>query len=66
MEIELETTEDRADAAENKVAELDEELRIVGNNMKQLEISEQDAISREETYDEQIRELSSRLKEVFY
>ena len=32
--------------------------------MKMLEISEQDALSREESYDEQIRELSGRLKEV--
>lgn len=64
MEIELETTEDRADAAETKLAELEEELRTVGNNMKMLEISEQDALSREETYDEQIRDLSARLKAV--
>ena len=64
MEIELETTEDRADAAETRLANLEEELLTVGNNMKMLEISEQDALSREEKYDEQIRDISSRLKEV--
>jgi len=63
MEVELERTEDRADAAETKLAELEEELKVVGNNMKMLEISEQEALSREESYDEQIRELSGRLKE---
>jgi tropomyosin-1 len=46
------------------LAELEEELKVVGNNMKMLEISEQEALSREESYDEQIRELSHRLKEV--
>jgi len=63
MEVELERTEDRADAAETKLAELEEELKVVGNNMKMLEISEQEALSREESYDEQIREMSGRLKE---
>ena len=32
--------------------------------MKMLEISEQEALSREESYDEQIRDISARLKEV--
>jgi hypothetical protein len=32
--------------------------------MKMLEISEQEALAREESYDEQIREMSARLKEV--
>lgn len=66
MEVDLERTEDKADAAETKLAELEEELKVVGNNMKMLEISEQEALSREESYDEQIREMSSRLKMVSY
>ena len=66
MEVDLERTEDKADAAETKLAELEEELKVVGNNMKMLEISEQEALSREESYDEQIRDISSRLKEVSY
>jgi hypothetical protein len=32
--------------------------------MKMLEISEQDAIAREESYDEQIKALAQQLKEV--
>ena len=48
----------------SKLAELEEELKTVGNNMKMLEISEQEALSREESYDEQIRDISARLKEV--
>lgn len=45
--------------------ELEEELRVVGNNMKSLEVSEEKALQREESYEEQIRLLSTRLKEVF-
>jgi len=46
------------------LAELEEELKVVGNNMKMLEISEQEALSREESYDEQIRAMSATLKDV--
>ena len=44
--------------------ELEEELRVVGNNMKSLEISEQEAAQREESYEETIRDLTDRLKAV--
>jgi len=63
MEVDLERTEDRAEAAETKILELEEELKVVGNNMKALEISEQEAIQREESYAEQIKECTTRLKE---
>ena len=43
--------------------ELEEELKVVGNNMKSLEVSEQEAIAREESYEENIRDLSHRLKD---
>ena len=49
----------------SKILELEEELKVVGNNMKVLEISEQEAIQREESYAEQIKECTTRLKEVF-
>ncbi|KAM3184919.1 hypothetical protein ACTXT7_007423 [Hymenolepis weldensis] len=39
-----------------------EELRIVGNNMKSLEVSEQESLQREESYEETIRDLTERLK----
>lgn len=48
----------------SKIVELEEELRIVGNNLKSLEVSEEKALQREDTYEEQIRTVSSRLKEV--
>jgi tropomyosin-1 len=63
MEVDLERAEDRAEAAEAKTLELEEELKVVGNNMKTLEVSEQEAIQREESYEEQTRDLSTRLKD---
>jgi tropomyosin-1 len=47
----------------SKIVELEEELRVVGNNLKSLEVSEEKALQREDSYEEQIRNLSSRLKE---
>lgn len=43
---------------------MEEELRVVGNNLKSLELSEEKALEREDTYNNQIRELTTRLKEV--
>jgi len=43
--------------------ELEEELRVVGNNLKSLEVSEEKALQREDSYEEQIRTVSARLKE---
>lgn len=37
---------------------------MVGNNMKQLEIAEQETIQREEGYEQTIHELNERLKTV--
>lgn len=48
----------------SKIVELEEELRVVGNNLKSLEVSEEKALQREDSYEDQIRTLSSRLKEV--
>jgi len=38
-------------------------LKVVGNNMKSLEISEQEASQREDSYEETIRDLTQRLKD---
>ncbi|WP_407809550.1 tropomyosin, partial [Staphylococcus aureus] len=43
--------------------ELEEELRVVGNNLKSLEVSEEKAQQREEAYESQIRTMTTRLKE---
>lgn len=63
MEVDLERTEERADSAEFKLIELAEELKVVGNNMRSLEVSEQEAKSREEGQAEQIRDMGERLKD---
>uniref|UniRef100_A0A0K0G2S4 Tropomyosin n=1 Tax=Strongyloides venezuelensis TaxID=75913 RepID=A0A0K0G2S4_STRVS len=47
----------------HKIVELEEELRVVGNNLKSLEVSEEKALQREDSYEEQIRNLTARLKE---
>ncbi|TKR92760.1 hypothetical protein L596_007345 [Steinernema carpocapsae] len=47
----------------SKIVELEEELRVVGNNLKSLEVSEEKALQREDSYEEQIRTLAARLKE---
>ena len=43
-----------------KIRELEEELKIVGQNLQQLEVSEEKAMAREENYQKQIRELLLR------
>merc|ERR1712013_192156 len=48
--------------ADEQIQELEEELKVVGNNLQQLEVSEEKAMAREETYQKQIRELMLRLK----
>lgn len=46
-----------------KIVELEEELRVVGNNLKSLEVSEEKAQQREEAYEQQIRIMTAKLKE---
>merc|ERR1711971_1006130 len=46
----------------NERADLEEELKVVGNNLQQLEVSEEKAMAREENYQKQLRELLNRLK----
>ena len=59
----------RAEEEERKILELEDELRIVGSNLQQLEVSEEKALAREETYQKQIddlihRSLSRRVSDV--
>jgi len=60
VEADLERAEERAEAGENKIVELEEELRVVGNNLKSLEVSEEKALQREESYEDQIRTSTTR------
>ena len=48
---------------ETKILELEEELRVVANNLKSLEVAEEKANQREKTYKEQIKTLTAKLKQ---
>ena len=39
VEADLERAEERAETGESKIVELEEELRVVANNLKSLEVS---------------------------
>jgi hypothetical protein len=60
MEVELENSLIRASGCDQKVLELENELRTVGESMKKLEVREEQALEREEKYKNQIRTLVSR------
>ena len=60
MEDELKRSLERAEIAENKLVRIEDELRAVGENMKQLEVSEEKAGAREEKFKEQIKILMNR------
>jgi len=62
LEAESLRANERADNEEKKISELEEELKLVGDNLQQLEVSEEKAMAREETYQKQIHELMLRLK----
>lgn len=49
-EAKLEIDGERADVSEFKIIELEEELKVVANNLKSLEVSEDKANQREDTY----------------
>ena len=40
----MKKTEERANSADQKVLDLEEELKMIGDNMKQLEVSEENAL----------------------
>ena len=62
-ESDLEKAEERADVGETKILELEEELRVVANNLKSLEVAEEKANQREKTYKESIKTLTAKLKQ---
>ena len=51
-----------SNTGEKKISDLEEELRVVGQNLQQLEISEEKALQREENYQNQIKNLAQNLK----
>merc|ERR1711990_1133944 len=54
---------ERADVGEDKIIELEEELRVVANNLKSLEVAEEKANQKKKTYKEQIKTLTAKLKQ---
>merc|ERR1739838_1019178 len=61
-QVELDRTVEKAVEAEAKIQELEEQLNIVGQNMKTLELSETQALKRHEEFEEKIRDLTLNLK----
>ena len=55
-----------ADATEKKIRDIEEELKIVGNNLQVLEVEEEKTIKREEKSQEEIMELVYKLKRSEY
>merc|ERR1712013_167477 len=53
---------ERAEGAEKKIQDLEEELKVVGNNLQQLEVGEEKTIHREETLQMEIMDLRNKLK----
>merc|ERR1711971_931651 len=51
-----------SDAAEKKIADIEEELRVVGQNLQTLEVGEEKTIQREEKYQTEIMDLRIKLK----
>jgi len=61
-QVELDRTVEKAVEAEAKIQELEEQMNIVGQNMKTLELSETQALKRHEEFEEKIRDLILNLK----
>merc|ERR1711972_920654 len=62
-EAKLEIDGERADVSEFKIIELEEELKVVANNLKSLEVSEDKANQRESFYKSEIKRLTTKLKQ---
>merc|ERR1712236_135590 len=63
LEKDLKEAREKADTAETKIVDLEEELRVVANNLKSLEVAEEKANQREKTYKEQIKTLTTKLNQ---
>ena len=62
QEDELRRALERAELAENKLKSIEEELQIVGENMKQLEKSAEKAVEREEKLKDKILQIQQKYK----
>merc|ERR1712209_384819 len=59
----LEVSDERASVGEFKIIELEEELKVVANNLRSLEVSDDKANKRESHYKEEIKRLTVKLKQ---
>merc|ERR1712179_568213 len=62
QEDELKRAIDRAELAEKKLKGIEEELQMVGENMKQLEKSAEKAVEREEKLKDKILQIQQKYK----
>merc|ERR1711973_670514 len=61
-EGELDKSETRAEIGEIKTMEMEEELRVVANNLKSLEVSEAKSNAREKADKQELARLTAMLK----
>ena len=61
-ESQLDIAEERCEVGDIKIVELEEELAVVANNLKSLEVSEEKANQREACNKEQVKVLTAKLK----
>merc|ERR1712018_257975 len=62
LEADAQRGNERADAAEKKISDIEEELKVVGQNLQTLEVGEEKTIQREENYQVEILDLRQKLK----
>merc|ERR1719481_759102 len=63
LETDLERAEKRVEAGESKIVELQEEVKVVSNNLKSLEACEFQSCKSEESFADQVKDLTSQCKE---
>merc|ERR1719305_1515279 len=62
LEADFARGNERADGSEKKIRDIEEELTVVGKNLQQLEVGEEQTRIREEKLQVQITELRNKLK----
>ena len=63
VEADLDKAEVRGDLGEHKIIEMEEELQVVANNLKSLEVSEEKANAREKADKIEVKNLTVKLKQ---
>jgi len=66
LEADAKRANDLAEGAEKKIKDIEEELKVVGQNLQSLEVGEEKTIKREEASQAEIMELLAKLKRSEY